>query len=218
MLSSQYKCVKNPGSYNSQVGVPLSVWQMSDQHELGIFEAGISLPGEMDALQKIIQPTIGLFTMLGSAHDEGFSSSHEKLLEKLKLFASCKTIVYCHDNPAVREGINSIKKPIQESLSWGKSEGSNVLLEFNNDDSISLTGKFGKVNLVLPFTDAASQENVLHCIMMLLHLGYSEQEIQKKIDQLRAVPMRLELKQGINQCQVIDDTYNNDLGGLRISL
>lgn len=218
MLSSKFKCVKNPGSYNSQVGVPLSVWQMSDQHELGIFEAGISLPGEMEALQKIIQPSIGLFTMLGSAHDEGFSSRNEKLLEKLKLFESCQTIIYCHDDPSIKEGVAKIKKPFQESVSWGKSEGSDVLLEFKNNDSISIAGQFGKMSFVLPFMDAASQENVLHCIMVLLHLGYSEQEIQKKIDQLRAVPMRLELKQGINQCQIIDDTYNNDLGGLRISL
>ncbi|HRK54849.1 MAG TPA: bifunctional UDP-N-acetylmuramoyl-tripeptide:D-alanyl-D-alanine ligase/alanine racemase [Cyclobacteriaceae bacterium] len=218
MLSSKLKCVKNPGSYNSQVGVPLSVWQMSHQHEFGIFEAGISLPGEMEALQKIIQPSIGLFTMLGSAHDEGFSSSNEKLLEKLKLFESCQTIIYCYDDPAIRKGIASIKKPFQESISWGESEGSDILLEFNNVKSISITGKFGQQSFVLPFVDTASQQNVMHCIMVLLHLGYTEQEIQERIDQLRAVPMRLELKQGINQCQIIDDTYNNDLGGLRISL
>ena len=103
-------------------------------------------------------------------------------------------------------------------ISWGKSGEPNVLLEFNNVNSILLTGKFGRLNFTLPFTNAASVENVIHCIMVLLHLGYTEQEIQEKIDQLRAVPMRLELKQGINQCQIIDDTYNNDLGGLRISL
>ncbi|MGB4974836.1 MAG: bifunctional UDP-N-acetylmuramoyl-tripeptide:D-alanyl-D-alanine ligase/alanine racemase [Cyclobacteriaceae bacterium] len=218
MLSAKFKCVKNPGSYNSQVGVPLSVWQMSTQHELGIFEAGISTPNEMEALQKVIQPTIGLFTMLGSAHDEGFSSSNEKLLEKLKLFESCKTIVYCNDNLAVSDEISRQKKPFQELIGWGESKGSDVLLEFNKPDSISITGKFGKLNFTLPFTNAASKENVLHCITVLLYLGYSAQEVQEKIDQLRAIPMRLELKQGINHCQIIDDTYNNDLGGLRISL
>ncbi len=218
MLSTKFKCVKNPGSYNSQVGVPLSVWQMSDQHELGIFEAGISLPGEMEALQKIIQPTIGLFTMLGSAHDEGFSSPEEKLQEKLKLFDACKTIIYCHDNAAVREEIFRQKKPFQDLVSWGLNPSSDVLLEFNKADSVTLSGKFGRLNFTLPFTNAAAVENVIHCIVVLLYLGYTEHEIQEKIDQLRAVPMRLELKQGINQCQIIDDTYNNDLGGLRISL
>ncbi len=218
MLSPKFKCVKNPGSYNSQVGVPLSVWQMNSMHELGIFEAGISLPGEMDALQKIIQPSIGVFTTLGSAHDEGFSSPHEKLLEKLKLFQSCKTIIYCHDYATINDEIIRQKKTFQELISWGENNGANVLLEFNNVDSVSLSGKFGSLNFTLPFINAASRENVLHCIMVLLHLGFTASEIQEKIDQLRAIPMRLELKQGINHCQVIDDTYNNDLGGLRISL
>lgn len=218
MLSSKFKCVKNPGSYNSQVGVPLSVWQMSDQHELGIFEAGISLPGEMEALQKIIQPTIGLFTMLGSAHDEGFSSPEEKLKEKLKLFDTCKTIIYCHDNVDIGEEIIREKKPFQDLVSWGKHPDSDVLLEFNKADFVTLTGKFGEMSFTLPFTNAASVENVIHCMIVLLLLGYTEHEVQEKVDQLRAVPMRLELKQGINHCQIIDDTYNNDLGGLRISL
>lgn len=218
LLSPKFKCVKNPGSYNSQVGVPLSVWQMNSMHELGIFEAGISLPGEMEALQKIIQPSIGVFTMLGTAHDEGFSSSHEKLLEKLKLFQSCKTIIYCHDYATINDEITRQKKSFQELISWGENQGANVLLEFSNVDSVSLSGKFGNLHLTLPFVNAASRENVMHCIMVLLHLDYSASEIQEKIDQLRAIPMRLELKQGINHCQIIDDTYNNDLGGLRISL
>ncbi|GAB1446793.1 bifunctional UDP-N-acetylmuramoyl-tripeptide:D-alanyl-D-alanine ligase/alanine racemase [Flammeovirgaceae bacterium] len=218
MLSPKFKCVKNPGSYNSQVGVPLSVWQMNSMHELGIFEAGISLPDEMEALQKVIQPSIGIFTMLGTAHDEGFSSPHEKLLEKLKLFQSCKTIIYCHDYATINDEITRQKKSFQELISWGENQGANVLLEFSNADSVSLSGKFGDLSLTLPFVNAASRENVMHCIMVLLQLGYTASEIQEKIDQLRAIPMRLELKQGINHCQIIDDTYNNDLGGLRISL
>lgn len=218
MLSSKFKCVKNPGSYNSQVGVPLSIWQMSHTHNIGIFEAGISQPGEMEHLQKIIQPSVGVFTMLGSAHDEGFSSSSEKLLEKLKLFQSCKTLIYCHDYTAINDEIIRQKKTFQELIGWGEKQGANVLLKFRNADSVSLSGKFGSLNFTLPFVNMASRENVLHCIMVLLHLGYSEAETQERINQLRAVPMRLELKQGINHCQIIDDTYNNDLGGLRISL
>jgi len=218
MLSSKFNCVKNPGSYNSQVGVPLSVWQMGARHELGMFEAGISLPGEMEALRKIIQPTMGIFTMLGPAHDEGFASPREKLLEKLQLFQSCKTIIYCQDHVAVRDELARQKKPFQELVSWGEKEGADILLEFKNDGQTTFSGKFGQFQLTLPFTNPAGREDLLHCIATLLCLGLSAAEIQERISLVRTVPMRLELKQGINQCQVIDDTYNNDLGGLRISL
>lgn len=218
LLSSNFKCVKNPGSYNSQVGVPLSVWQMSDQHELGIFEAGISKPGEMEILQKIIQPTIGLFTSLGTAHDEGFGSTRDKLNEKLILFKKCKTFIYCTDHELINETLANWQIPGQQRIGWGQKTGSNILLEFNNNDWVSFTGFYGDVKFKLPFDDKASKENLLHCIVVLLHFGYNPTAIQEKIDQLKSVPMRLQLKQGINQCQIVDDTYNNDLGGLRIAL
>lgn len=218
LLSSNYKCVKNPGSYNSQVGVPLSVWQMSEQHELGIFEAGISKPGEMEVLQKIIEPTIGLFTSLGTAHDEGFGSTKEKLNEKLILFKKCKTLIYCTDHGLIDETLANMQIPGQQRIGWGQKRGSNVLLEFNNNDWVLFAGFYGDLKFKLPFDDKASRENLLHCIMMLLHFGYSSSSIQEKIDELQSVPMRLQLKQGINQCQIVDDTYNNDLGGLRIAL
>lgn len=218
MLSSKFKCIKNPGSYNSQIGVPLSVWQMHDQHELAIFEAGISQPGEMELLQKIIQPTIGIFTTLGTAHDEGFSNTKEKLNEKLKLFESCKTIIYCTDQTEVQDAIAQQVTPTQECIGWGQKSSSNILLEFINNDLVKINGKFGHHQFSLPFSDSASRENILHGIVLLLHLGFSESEIQQKIDQVQAVRMRLELKQGINHCQLIDDSYNNDLGGLRIGL
>lgn len=218
LLSSNYKCVKNPGSYNSQVGVPRSVWQMSDQHELGIFEAGISKPGEMAVLQKIIQPTIGLFTSLGTAHDEGFGSTRDKLNEKLTLFKNCKTLIYCTDHTMINETLANWQIPGQQRIGWGQKTGSDILLEFNNNDWVSFTGLYGGLKFKLPFDDKASKENLLHCMVMLLHFGFSPSSIQEKIDQLESVPMRLQLKQGINQCQIVDDTYNNDLGGLRIAL
>ncbi|HCR52860.1 MAG TPA: bifunctional UDP-N-acetylmuramoyl-tripeptide:D-alanyl-D-alanine ligase/alanine racemase [Cytophagales bacterium] len=218
MLTSKYNCVKNPGSYNSQVGVPLSVWQMNDQHEMAIFEAGISQPGEMASLQKIIQPTIGIFTTLGSAHDEGFSSTSEKLNEKLKLFETCEVIIYCNDNSEVSEAFAKHCKPFQKCISWGQNERANVLLKYINNDSVLISGLLGNITLSLPFENKAYRQNVLHCVMLLLHFGFTEVEIQEKIDQLQSIPMRLELKQGINHCQVVDDSYNNDLGGLLISL
>ncbi len=218
MLSADYNCVKNPGSYNSQIGVPLSVWQMNEQHELGIFEAGISQPGEMELLKRIIQPTIGLFTNLGPAHNEGFASTRDKLNEKLKLFSQVKTLVYCSDYEQIADLILAQKGANQEWLSWGQKPGANVLLKFINSQSVHISGRFGELDLKLPFEDFASRENILHCIVLLLQLGFTSADIQHKIDQLQSIPMRLNLKQGINQCQIVDDTYNNDLGGIRIAL
>ena len=218
MLSTKYNCVKNPGSYNSQIGVPLSVWQMNDQHEVGIFEAGISQPGEMVQLQQIIQPTLGLFTNLGSAHNEGFESTRDKLIEKLKLFIQSKTLIYCSDYEQIANIILEQKSAKQEWVSWGQKTGANVLLKFTNNAGVQISGKYGEVSLKLPFDDFASKENLLHCIVVLLHFGFSEAEIQEKINQLQSIPMRLNLKQGINQCQIVDDTYNSDLGGIKIGL
>lgn len=218
MLSSKYNCVKNPGSYNSQIGVPLSIWQMNEQHEVGLFEAGISQPGEMVRLQQIIQPTLGLFTNLGSAHNEGFESTRDKLIEKLNLFSHVKTLIYCADYEQIASLILEHKSADQDWVSWGQKPGANVLLKFTNESNVHISGKYGEWNLRLPFEDFASKENLLHCIVVLMHFGFSETEIQDKIDQLQSIPMRLNLKQGINQCQIVDDTYNNDLGGIKIGL
>jgi len=218
MLTDEYQCVKNPGSYNSQVGVPLSVWQMGALHNLGIFEAGISVPGEMENLQKIIQPTIGLITNIGPAHDEGFRTRREKLNEKLKLFKDAETLIYCTDYDEISEALASLTTKPPNIIAWGQNPASNVLLKFINDEFVEISGQFGSLNISLPFEDSASKENVLHCVMVLLHLGVDRATIQKKVDMLRSIPMRLELKMGINQCQVVDDTYNNDLGGVQIGL
>lgn len=218
MVATDYKCIKNPGSYNSQLGVPLSVWQMSAQHNLAIFEAGISKPGEMEHLQSIIQPTIGLFTNIGSAHDEGFSSREEKIKEKLKLFEGCNTLIYCSDYPEIGKAIHTMMRPPEKVLSWGQKSGSNILLEFTNEQSVSIKGSLGTLALRIPFENKAAKENILHAAIVLMLLGYSPVAIQEKIDQIKSIPMRLELKQGINHCQVVDDTYNNDLGGLQIGL
>lgn len=214
LLSADYKIAKNPGSYNSQLGVPLSVWQLQAHHELGIFEAGISMPGEMEKLAAIIQPTIGIFTNIGSAHDEGFSTRKEKIKEKLKLFNSCKLVIYCKDHSAIDEVITETGLP---ALSWGAATTSGIQVKAREGKFVvSLKGT--SFDITLPFSDKASVENCFHCIALLIHLGYGPREIQERIQLLESVPMRLELKEGINQSQIIDDTYNNDLGGLQISL
>lgn len=215
MISPHAVVVKNPGSYNSQIGVPLSVWQIRDEHKLAIFEAGISRPGEMEKLASIIKPTLGVFTNLGSAHDEGFSSLQEKGLEKMKLFQGADNVIYCADHSTVKELISAAAI---KSTGWGFSGDADIQIQQLNNNEYSISNKDINFKLHIPFHDAASKENLLHAVAVMIVLGYDANAIQSGINTLRSVPMRLELKEGINQCQVIDDTYNNDLAGLEMSL
>lgn len=214
MLSTDQVVVKNPGSYNSQVGVPLSVWQLQPHHQLAIFEAGISRPGEMDKIEKIIQPTIGIFTNIGSSHSEGFSNLEEKVVEKLKLFRTVEVLIYCRDHDQVEKVVSKLKV---KTFTWGRNPLSDLQIQ-TKDNSCILQYKKKRHQLTLPFSDKASLENCLHCIALLVSLGYDFSKIQEKIMGLRSIPMRMELKEGINHCQLIDDTYNNDLGGLALAL
>src|SRR5688572_25115447 len=214
MLSKDQIVVKNPGSYNSQVGVPLSVWQMGAHHQLGIFEAGISKSGEMANLERVIQPSIGLFTNIGSAHDEGFRNLSQKIEEKLKLFKNSKVLIYCADQVNLR---NAIQNSGIKTFSWGAHQDADL--------KISVLGSVCHVSTVdqnqvikLPFSDKASIENSMHCLALMVYLGFSFKKIQQGITNLRSVPMRMEMKEGINQTYIIDDTYNNDLGGMELSL
>jgi alanine racemase len=215
MLSRWEVVVKNPGSYNSQVGVPLSVWQLQKQHTLGIFEAGISIPGEMEKLRSVISPTIGLFTNIGSAHDQGFASLKEKTLEKLKLFQDVVKVIFCYDHELIRECISELGLP---SYSWGFSEGADLHVKKKSGFVYQCKNSLADYEIKLPFEDKASIENCLHAVTVMTFLGFSADKIQAGVATLKSVPMRLELKEGINQCLIIDDTYNNDLAGLEISL
>lgn len=214
LLTPEYKIAKNPGSYNSQLGVPLSVWQLQAHHQLGVFEAGISKPGEMEKLATIIRPTIGIFTNIGPAHDEGFRSQQEKAEEKLKLFTAARVVIYCKDHKAIDRAVEAAGIP---SLSWGISSTAGIQIH-KKGDHYSVSYKGISFSIALPFTDPASVENCFHCVCLMLYLDYRAEEIQKRIETLQSIPMRLELKEGINHSQVIDDSYNNDLAGLRISL
>ncbi len=214
LLAPEFFIVKNPGSYNSQIGVPLSILQLQSHHQLGVFEAGISLPGEMERLASIIQPTIGIFTNLGSAHDEGFLNKESKLTEKLKLFNNCDLVIYCIDQSDVSQ---AIKKSNLKSFSWGFSTAADIVINKANG-YFNVTYKGESFSLKTPFTDVASVENIFHCVAVMLHLDYSFGVIQHRIAAIRSVPMRLELKAGRNGCLLVNDTYNNDLAGLKISL
>ncbi len=215
LLSPDFKIAKNPGSYNSQLGVPLSVWQLREQPDMGIFEAGISKPNEMVNLARIIQPTIGIFTNLGSAHDEGFKSSEQKLEEKLRLFDSASLVIYSEQDSRVKTALEQKKI---KTLGWGYTAESAIQVKPKTDRAYTVSYKGTQFELTLPFSDKASIENCFHCVTFLLHLKIKPEKIQERIFSLRSVAMRLELKEGINQSQIIDDTYNNDLAGLKISL
>jgi len=215
VLSFDLQIVKNPRSYNSQVGVPISVWQIQKNHALGIFEAGISQPGEMEKLQKVIQPTIGIFTNLGSAHDEGFKSPREKAGEKAKLFIDCEIIIYCRDHTIVHETIYKLNRPV---LSWGFSKEADIHISSSGAKEFTVIYKNEKFFLTLLFADAASQENTFQVMAIMLLKNYTSSIIQERLHQLQSISMRLELKQGINRSILIDDSYNNDLAGLQISL
>lgn len=219
LLSMDYAVIKSPRSYNSQVGVPLSVWAMNERHQLGIFEAGISTTNEMDALEKVIQPTIGIFTTIGSAHDEGFKNRSEKIQEKLKLFKHSKILIYCKDHTEIHSELMSTDVPV---FSWSLKEDSDVRYTRISSNEIhteiNTVYQNQKGTITAPFIDDASIENALHVATCLLYLGYSISDVSRKILVLKPVEMRLELKEAINNCYLIDDSYNNDLAGLTIAL
>lgn len=219
LLSPEELVVKSPRSYNSQIGVPLSVWQMDANHTFGLFEAGISQPGEMQKLQQIIQPTLGLFTNIGSAHDEGFTSRRQKVAEKMQLFSEVELLFYCLDHELVHEAVQASGIP---AFTWSRQQQADVEIHNSTVSGhktiVRYTFRGEQHSLAIPFTDEASVENTLHCLAVLLQRGTDLTAIQDRMDRLQPVAMRLEMKEAINGCYLIDDTYNNDLAGLSIAL
>ncbi len=223
LLADDYEVVRSPKSYNSQIGVPLSVWQMNHQHQMAIFEAGISEPGEMERLQDIIQPTIGIFTNIGSAHSENFINDEQKAGEKLKLFTRVNTLIYCADHPEVQTAI--FRSKLQQNIktfTWSRHHQADLRItdiQLNRQQTrITAIYKNAIMEVVIPFTDEASIENSMHCLSLMLCLGYHEEDIARRLMLLSPVAMRLELKEGINHCTIINDSYNNDIQSLAIAL
>lgn len=213
LLSRDHQVVRSPRSYNSQIGVPLSVWNIAAQHTFGVLEAGISLPNEMTHLQQVIQPTIGIFTNIGTAHDEGFTSLTQKIAEKWQLFRQCPVVIYNKIHTVLDHFIQTQRTENQRIIAWESEKIAN--------NRYALKGLFPNnpsAEITLPFSDAASVENVLHCVALLYYLGLKMSEIQERVMALKPVSMRLELKEGINRCYLIDDSYNNDLAGLTLAL
>lgn len=225
LLADDYTIVRNPKSYNSQIGVPLSVWQISATDSLGIFEAGISQPGEMEKLEKIIRPTWGIFTNIGDAHSESFSSQAQKTREKLQLFKNAKRLFYCRDHAEIHEQVVSLKKerPGLRLYTWSRISEEADLYIYSVDKKphkTTISGRFTARDktITIPFDDEASVENAIHCWNVLLSLKITDKAIETRMAALHAVAMRLETISGVNQCILINDTYNSDLSSLRIAL
>lgn len=217
LLSPDFSIIRSPKSYNSQVGVPLSIISINENHNLGIFEAGISTTNEMSKLEQIIKPTIGILTNIGSAHDEGFSNLEEKIKEKVGLFANAE-IVICKKDKLVDAFLNSNLKTFSWSFSDSNADAfiSQKSLSDKTVLEVNYSGK--KFEITIPFKDNASIENAIHCLMVLLYLKYDIAIIQSRLESLYPVEMRLKVKPGIHNCTLIDDSYSSDFQSLKIAL
>ncbi len=222
LLSPDRIVTRSPRSYNSQIGVPLSVWLMNEHTELGIFEAGISEMGEMEALRPVIQPTIGILTNIGGAHQENFSSVQDKCMEKLQLFKDCDVIVYNGDNELISNCVTKSLFTARE-IAWSTKDTERPLfIERIQKDETGTTIKYRYLGFFkeyrIPFIDDASIENSLHCLAVALYLMVPPETIAERMLHLEPVAMRLEVKEGKNGCVLINDSYNSDFASLDIAL
>lgn len=217
LLSPDYNIARSPKSYNSQVGVPLSLLSITSFNNFGIFEAGISTTNEMEQLQKIIQPTLGVLTNIGSAHDEGFTDISQKIREKLKLFTAVDLLIL-NKNKTIEVFLN----PKIKTFSWSSNDkNADVFIiasHIEGQTQLKITHKSLCFSVIIPFQDAASVENAIHCLMVLLHLNYDQAVIQTRMKLLYPVEMRLKIKSGNKNTVLIDDSYSSDFQSLKIAL
>ena len=228
LLQADYDICRSPKSYNSQLGVPLSVWRLNSKNTLAIFEAGISEPNEMERLEKIIAPNIGIFTTIGAAHNENFIHENHKIKEKLKLFLKAQALIYCSDIQVLHQNIrevfgnNATISGAPELLSWGKNSESKVRIvkEITYDKNTEIVAEYQnkKYFFTIPFADVSSVQNAMQGVALMLHLSYSEELINERLGGLQRVAMRLEQKEGINNSTIINDSYNSDYDSLKIAL
>lgn len=226
LLESDYAIVRSPKSFNSQIGVPLSVWQIQSQHTLGIFEAGISQAGEMNSLEKIIKPDIGIFTNIGETHNEGFLNIRHKIREKLNLFKSCKTLLYNKDyielHDCILEFAHELKREDFTLLTWSKKTSANLqILSIEKQIGYSIINALyhdATISIRIPFIDDAYIEDSIHCWLTMLYLQIPQHDIETRMLKLVHIAMRLELLKGIHNCTLINDSYNSDVSSFSIAL
>ena len=222
LTAGSYNVTRSPRSYNSQIGVPLSVWKLSDESSLGIFEAGISQTHEMDNLQRIIKPTIGIVTNISSAHQENFSTMQEKCLEKLSLFRKCDIVIYNADDPLLASCVTHSHLPSRE-IAWSCKDPERPLyIKSIEKDDTGTTVKYHYLTMEnsyrIPFLDDASVEDSISCLAAALYLMIPAEIIAERMAQLEPVAMRLEVKEGKRGCLIINDSYNSDTASLDIAL
>lgn len=215
LLSPELNVCRSPRSYNSQVGVPLSVWLMTRHHDIAIFETGISQPGEMSRLERIVQPTIGIMTNLGTAHQENFLSYDIKCTEKMLLFRNCKKVVVNSKDNVIERCLSLLPKDVERmrlNVLGVEKKGERAIVRFE------YKGKKGAYTL--RFSDDAAIENSITCFITVLTLGTTipVDELCERMSRLEPIAMRLEVKEGINGCTLINDTYNSDIHSLDIAL
>jgi len=210
--------IRSPKSYNSQIGVPLSVWKLDEKYRLAIFEAGISAPGEMEKLQKVIDPGIGVITNIGDAHSENFADNRTKAGEKMKLFINASSIIYCSDQEIIDNLLKEDKTyRSKELIDWSlEKKDASIFVKRSsmpgNRTRIEMNYR-GKMNeFFIPFSDRASVENAITAASVCLVLSIDPQIIKEGLSSLVSVAMRMEMKTGINKCQLIEDYYNSDPG------
>lgn len=223
ILSHFHKTMRSPRSYNSQTGVPLSLWTLDSDDHTALIEAGISQAGEMEKLEKIIHPTLGLITNIGEAHQSNFSTLEEKTREKLKLFENAELLIYCMDHAIIHHAFKDTAYEGLRSFTWSKLSSKADLhiketINWGAKTSISGIYKDDEIEIEIPFTDKASEENAIHSWAILLALDYPHEQIAPHFKNLPAVGMRLEMKKGINNCTIINDSYNSDMLSLDVAL
>lgn len=222
LLEEDYNITRSPRSYNSQTGVPLSVWEMTENTTLAIFEAGISQPDEMKYLEPVIRPTIGVFTKLGEAHQENFSSQQQKCMEKMELFVNSNVFIYEEDNKIINQSADRMVLS-QKSFCWSRKDPDAPLYirkteKNGNKTTIHYSFLNFEYSVSIPFTDEASIENAINCLAVMLYLNVKPGTISERMMKLEPVAMRLDVRQGKNNCTIINDTYNSDINSIKIAL
>lgn len=222
LLQDDFNIVRSPRSYNSQIGVPLSVCQLDENATLGIFEAGISLPDEMGKLEPVIRPTIGILTNLGEAHQENFTSMQQKCMEKLELFSNSDIVIYNEDDETVSQCMDQMILS-QKAFSWSMRHRDAPLfiskIERKPHTSI-IHYSFLQIDnaIEIPFADEASIENAITCLAAMLYLRFLPKRIAERMLKLESVAMRLDVRKGKNDCIIINDSYNSDFNSVKIAL
>lgn len=222
LLNEDYHIVRSPRSYNSQIGVPLSLWDIDDNTDLAIIEAGISTTGEMARLQAMIRPTVGVITNIGDEHNDGFASMEEKVEEKAKILTSCESIVYCADDELVTSTIEPILYVAQD-VAWSRKDDSKTLFVSNiikreNHAKMECEHDGSKFVLDVPFTSDRDVENVATCVAVMLYLGISHSTIVERVKRLAPVGTRINVIEGVNECTIIADGYTSDYNSLTPAL